>query len=58
MESISAIITYFSSNLPTNDLMKYSLELLQLEVGWDEPILLIDYNQLYYFYTDGWMKSV
>jgi len=32
IESISLLITYFKSALPTSVLMKYSLEYLQLEV--------------------------
>ena len=32
--------------------MKHSLEYLQLEVGWDEPILLVDYTKLHKFYAN------
>ena len=53
IKSISILITCFNSPLPTADLIKYSLEYMQLESGWDSPILLEDYSKLNYLCTDG-----
>ena len=52
IELISSIITCFSYALITRDLMKHSLEYLQLEVDWNELILLVDYTKLHKFYTN------
>ena len=58
IESISLIITYFNSSLLTANLMKYSLEYLQLEIEWDDSILLSNYSTLSHLGTDGWLKSI
>jgi len=58
IESISLMISYFNSELPTNKLIKHSLELLQLETGYDSPILLSSYNKLSFLETDSWLKSL
>ena len=44
IESIELIISYFSSILSTSNLMKHSLEHIQLEVGWDKPIFTSSYS--------------
>ena len=53
IESISIVIICFNSPLSTVDLMKHSLEYIQLESGWDSPILLTEYSKLYNLCTDG-----
>ena len=58
VESIGLMISYFLSNLPISNLIKYSLELLQLEIGWDYPILLSNYNKLSFLATNGWLKAL
>ena len=58
IESISIVVSYFNLTLPTADLIKYSLEYMQLESGWDEPILLADYSKLHVLCTNGWLKSL
>ena len=58
IESISLIITCFNSSLLTADLIKYLLKYLQLEIRWDNPILLANYSNLLHLETDGWLKSV
>jgi len=50
---VSLIVSYFTSQLPTSDLIKYSLELLQLEAGIDSPIFLSDYSRFQLLYTEG-----
>ena len=40
IEALSLIISYFNSTLPTNDLLKQSLEYLQLKLDLDTLILL------------------
>ena len=58
VESIGLIISYFSLILLTSNLIKHSLEHMQLEVRCNKPIFNSSYSKLSFLAIDCWLKAV
>ena len=57
IEGFSIVISYFNSTLPTSDLMKQSLECMQLESGLSTPVLLASFESYSHLITQGWLHN-
>ena len=58
IESIGILITTFSSELPTSNLIRQSLKYLQLEIGISIPIFTMSYSNFKHLCTKGWLTSI
>ena len=54
----SIVISYFNSTHQTSDLMKQSLEHVQLESGLSTPVLLASFESYSHLITQGWLHKI